>query len=81
VEGRSKQGRSERAIVLQLLRDDHDERWNRGELGAEVNIGASEMADALDHLEHQGVVVIADDSAVIAAPCARHLDALGLIGV
>jgi hypothetical protein len=27
----------ERAIVLQLLRDGHDERWSRAELEAEVN--------------------------------------------
>jgi hypothetical protein len=28
---------AERAIVLQLLRDDHDERWSRTELQAEVS--------------------------------------------
>ena len=29
--------RAERAIVLQVLRDDHDERWSRGELEVELH--------------------------------------------
>ncbi|MHB8533004.1 MAG: hypothetical protein ACYDC2_09805 [Solirubrobacteraceae bacterium] len=66
---------------MQLLRDDHGERWSRGELGSELNIGAGELAAAIEHLEDEGVVVIPDEAAVIASPCARHLDALGLIGI
>lgn len=71
----------ERAIILQLLRDDHDERWSRAELEAEVNdVEPSVLRNAIADLEHQGVVV-AQDEHVLASPCARHLDELGLVGV
>ena len=71
----------ERAIVLQLLRDDHDERWSRAELEAEVNNAEpSVLSSAIADLERQGVVV-AQGEHVLASPCARRLDELGLVGV
>lgn len=71
----------ERAIVLQLLRDDHDERWSGAELEAEVNdVEPSVLSSAIAHLERQGVVV-AHGEHVVASPCARRLDELGLVGV
>lgn len=71
----------ERAIVLQLLRDDSDEQWSRAELEAEVNdVGPSILSSAIAHLERLGVVV-AQGEHVLASRCARHLDELGLIGV
>jgi hypothetical protein len=71
----------ERAIVLQLLRDDHDEQWLRAELEAEVNdVEPSVLRSAIADLERQGVVV-AQDEHVLASPCARRLDELGLVGV
>ena len=71
----------ERAIILQLLRDDHDGRWSRAELEAEINdVPPSVLSSAIAHLERQGVVV-AHGEHVVASPCARRLDELGLMGV
>jgi len=71
----------ERAIILQLLRDDHDERWSGAELEAEVDdVPPSVLSSAIAHLERQGVVV-AHGEHVVASPCARCLDELGLVGV
>ena len=71
----------ERAIVLQLLRDDHDERWSRAELEAEINgMEPSVLRSAIAELERRGVVV-AQGEHVVASRCARHLDELGLVGV
>ncbi len=73
--------RIERAIVLQLLRDDHDEQWSRSELEAEASDAEpSALSSAIECLERHGVV-LALDNRVLASRCARHLDALGLIGV
>ena len=71
----------ERAIVLQLLRDDHDERWSRAELAVELDdFEPSVLAAALERLQEQGVVV-AELDAILASPSARRLDALGVIGI
>ena len=71
----------ERAIVLQLLRDDH-KQWSRAELQAKLNdIEPATLAHALERLEQQGVVVVRSADAILASPCARHIDALGLIGI
>jgi hypothetical protein len=73
--------RIERAIVLQLLRDDHDERWSRTELQAEAgDVEPSALGSAVEHLERHDVVVTLDGR-VLASPCARHLDELGLIAI
>jgi hypothetical protein len=71
----------ERAIVLQLLRDDHDEQWSRAELQAEADdVKPSALSNAVERLQRQGVVTALDDC-VLASPCARRLDALGLVGI
>jgi hypothetical protein len=74
--------RVERAIVLQLLRDDHDTQWSRTDLQARLNdVEPAALAHALKRLERQGVVLVRAADAIMASPCARHLDALGLIGI
>jgi hypothetical protein len=39
------------------------------------------LADSLEDLQRHGVIVTRDEDHVLASPCARHLDALELIGV
>jgi DNA-binding HxlR family transcriptional regulator len=74
--------RVERAIVLQLLRDDHDKQWSRTELQTRLNdVEPAALASALERLEQQGVVLVRSADAILASPCARHIDALGLIGI
>ena len=76
---RSKSAIAQRAIVLQLLRDDHPERWSRAELEREVsNIKPLDISDALAQLNAEGVVVLEAEQ-VQASACARYLDALELI--
>jgi hypothetical protein len=70
----------ERAIVFQLLRDDHDERWSRDELVAEVGDNPSVMTAALERLREHEVLVEHGDR-IGASPSARRLDALGVIGI
>jgi hypothetical protein len=72
----------ERAIVLQLLRDDHDKQWSRSDLQTRLkDIEPAALAHALERLEQQGVVLMRSADAISASPCARHIDALGLIGI
>jgi hypothetical protein len=72
---------AERAIVLQLLRDDHPERWTRAELLEWVpDIHPATVDAELLRLARTGTVLI-DGGCVKASPCARCLDALDLIGV
>jgi hypothetical protein len=71
----------ERAIVLQLLRDDRAERWSVSELAVEISdfaLGALERA--LLRLEHAGVVSWVGES-VCASRATRYLDRLDLIGI
>jgi hypothetical protein len=68
----------ERALVLQMLRDDHPECWTLVELVRSIE--SADVRAALVRLEAEGVVVV-DGEMVTASRCARHLDALGLIGV
>jgi hypothetical protein len=71
----------ERAVVLQVLRDDHDERWVRAELAEEVSDFEPAVLDAaLGHLERDAVLGREGDS-VWATRAARRLDELELIGV
>ncbi len=69
---------AQRAIVLQILRDDHPARWTRAELERALRPGV--VGDALAKLEAEEVAVV-DGEQVRASRCARHLDALGLIVV
>jgi hypothetical protein len=72
--------RLERAIILQLLRDDRDANWSREELLEELGGEMPPLQDALVRLRGYGLLSIADQQ-VSASPAARRLDELGLIGV
>jgi hypothetical protein len=72
---------AERAIVFQVLRDDHPEKWTRAELEQEASdIDPLTVSDALAHLATEDVVIL-DGEHVEASACTRHLDTLDLIGV
>lgn len=71
----------ERAIILQLLRDDHDERWTLAELVSEIpDLGRRAVRDGLARLVAEGVAVTLDGH-VLASRCARRFDDLDLIGL
>ncbi len=71
----------ERAIVLQVLRDDHPECWTRAELEAEVfDFAPVVVNEALVRLEAEGVVIL-DGENVEASRCARRMDALELVSI
>ncbi len=70
---------AERAIVLQVLRDDHPAQWTRGELEqAASDLGPRAVHDGIHRLEAEGVIV-ALDGHFLASRCARCLDTLGFI--
>jgi hypothetical protein len=72
---------TQRLVVLQLLRDDHDPKWTRVELEKELDdIDPDAIAIALQRLQEQGVVQ-ADGEQLSASPCAWHLDALNFITI
>ena len=73
--------RVQRAIVVQALRDDHDRRWPRAELESELGeTDALAVADALAHLEGEGVIEI-DGETVQASNAVLHLDRLEMIAL
>ncbi len=73
--------RIERAIILQLLRDDHGDRWSRAELEVEIsNVEPLDISDALARLDQDGIVQISGES-VSASRVVRRLDELGLIAI
>lgn len=72
---------AQRAIVLQVLRDDHDPGWTRAELRREASdIPRCVMREAFDRLEAEGVLVTKGKH-VLASRCAWHMDDLDLIAV
>jgi hypothetical protein len=72
---------AERAIVLQVLRDDCDERWSRGQLEREIyDIDPVAIGEAMERLRKEGVVHISG-RLVWASRCARHLDELGMVSI
>jgi DNA-binding HxlR family transcriptional regulator len=72
---------AERAVVVQLLRQDHDGRWSCAELRAELSdIEPWALARAVERLLHDGVLEATGDY-VLASRAARRLDELHLIGV
>jgi hypothetical protein len=78
---RNQRGPAERAIVLQLLRDDHRDCWSRAELERELSdIEPLDISDALARLHVEGVVVLEGEQ-VRASGCTRRLDALEVICV
>jgi hypothetical protein len=75
----------ERAVILQLLRDDHERMWSREQLMTELDcdrsqIGRDVVEETLRRLEQEGVIGVSA-AAVWASSAARRLDELGLIGV
>ena len=72
----------QRAIVHQLLRDDHTERWTPKQLQRALSdITPETIHEAVAELEEAGVAWRLDDY-VGASRCARHLFfALDLIGI
>jgi hypothetical protein len=75
----------ERAIVLQLLRDDHERKWPRTQLAIELEADGEEIDreaidEAVRRLEREGVVGCAEQE-VWASDAAWRLDELDLIGV
>jgi DNA-binding HxlR family transcriptional regulator len=71
----------ERAIVLQILRDDHEERWPREELAEEIaDFEPAVLDEALECLEGDGVLHRQGDT-VWAARAAQRLDELELISI
>ncbi len=78
--GSDEHRRLERAIVLELLSEDHDERWAREELAASLRTDHLVLDAALERLRAEGVLLL-DGEDVLASPCARRIDALELIGV
>jgi hypothetical protein len=75
------QDTAERAIVLQVLRDDHDERWSRVDIQAELHdVEPQAVAAALEQLHHEGAVHLSG-GLVWASRCARRLDDLGMVSI
>jgi hypothetical protein len=69
----------ERSIVLELLRDDHEQWWTRVDLVREMyDVDAAAIDTALIRLCDTGVVE-AQDERVRAAGCLRYLDELGMV--
>lgn len=73
--------KAQRAILFQLLRDDHPSRWDRHELDHELSdILPSGIDDALRCLQHEGVTQ-ATGEVISATRCARNLETLGVITI
>jgi hypothetical protein len=71
-----------RAIVLQVLRDDHSERWTRAELERQLSDLPPEGVEAAaEDLVAEGVLTAGDDETIRASLCARTLDALELVTI
>ena len=74
-------GRLARAIILQLLRDDHVCQWSRAELETELaDIPPLDISDALARLETDGIVNVAGEL-IWASRALARLDGLDLIAV
>jgi hypothetical protein len=71
----------QRAVVLQLLRDDHERHWTRMELERRLRDIERDVFDgALCNLAATGIVSTENDR-VWASDATRRLDELELIGV
>jgi DNA-binding GntR family transcriptional regulator len=70
----------ERAIILQLLSGDGEQRLSDAQLVGELQVDAQAFGEALGRLVDAGLVCVGDSHAW-ASPAARHLDELGLIAI
>ncbi len=74
-------GVAQRAIVLQVLRNDHHERWTRKELKREIyDIKGRVINKALKRLQEEGVVDL-DEEYVWPTRCAQYMDELGMVSI
>ncbi|HME04443.1 MAG TPA: hypothetical protein VKG38_15590 [Solirubrobacteraceae bacterium] len=73
-------GRLQRAIVLQLLREDRAPRWSGEELGAELGAERAAVEEAIRGLGGDGVLCAAGGE-VWASRAVQRLDELGLIAL
>jgi hypothetical protein len=72
---------AQRAIVLQVLRDDHDPRWTRPELEAAISdLPQQAVVAALAYLAIEEVIEL-DETTVCASKCARYMDELELVAI
>jgi hypothetical protein len=73
------EGGTQCLVVLQILRDDHEQPWTLAEIQRElVNVDRAAVAVSIERLHEQGVLRI-DGKHITASPCARHLDGLGFV--
>jgi hypothetical protein len=71
----------QRAILFQLLLDDHAKRWTRHELQREFSdIQPCTFNDALRRMERKDVAQLSGEL-VHAFPCAKHLNTLEVIAI
>jgi hypothetical protein len=72
---------AQRAVVLQVLRDDHPVQWTLAELEAQISdIPQQALLSALLHLAIEEVLTF-DEESIRASRCARHMDLLELVSV
>lgn len=72
----------ERAIVLQLLRDDHDPLWTREELRNEISDFSHHVFKvAIDMLEGDSCIVLDGEQGVRASTPVRRMDELELVSI
>jgi hypothetical protein len=72
---------AKRAVVLQVLRDDHAERWSRAELSRQLlDFRRDEVEAAIRELAAKGVVMC-EGHQVWASRATQTLDALMLISI
>lgn len=72
--------RLERAIVLQLLRDDREQEWSGPQLAVEIDAEAPALERALRSLERDCVLCLGQDT-IRVSRAIRRLDELGLLGI
>lgn len=72
---------AQRAIIHQLIRDDHRERWSLKQLSqALFDVTPETINDAITRLEANGAIYCLDEF-VGAARCTRYLNLLELISI
>lgn len=70
----------ERAVVLELLSDDGEQRYSLAQLREALSAGEEELEAAVDAL-HTAGVLCREGELTWAAPAARRLDELELIAI
>jgi hypothetical protein len=79
--GRTSTAVAERAVLSQLPCDEHEERWELGELEAVLSdLPGCAVVVAIERLARHGAIVRAENR-IAAASCPRHLDSLGMVAI